>query len=343
MVAFLERRGLDGATVLEVGGGVGEIHIELLKRGAARAVSLELSDAYDGEAVRLLREAGLEDRVERLRHDIAAAPEAVEPADVVVLHRVVCCYPDYERLLTAVAGHARSAVVLSYPPRNAASRLIVSAQNLLLRLLRKDFRTFAHPRRGCSRCSASTAFAPPSPTAVSCGGWRRSSGSRPSGRRQDRPSGGREIVRPIDVGPRSETYGESATRPEGAPPDDLPLLPPARPGVGRVGPSRGVRPTRAGLLAPRSHGALRRLAARRSASRAPASSRAQTAGRAMSETATSGARHRDNHPRGGHGLGPSGHVPDPPTAPLRTGACGERTTVSGGSALSRTAAGGCRA
>ncbi len=145
MVAFLERRGLDGATVLEVGGGVGEIHIELLKRGAARAVSLELSDAYDGEAVRLLREAGLEDRVERLRHDIAAAPEAVEPADVVVLHRVVCCYPDYERLLTAVAGHARSAVVLSYPPRNAASRLIVSAQNLLLRLLRKDFRTFAHP------------------------------------------------------------------------------------------------------------------------------------------------------------------------------------------------------
>ncbi|MDQ2913869.1 MAG: SAM-dependent methyltransferase [Chloroflexota bacterium] len=101
MVEFLEQRGIEGATVLEVGGGVGEIQIELLKRGAARTVNLELSSAYDAEAERLLREAGLEERAERRLHDIAVEPDAVEPADVVVLHRVVCCYPDYERLLGA--------------------------------------------------------------------------------------------------------------------------------------------------------------------------------------------------------------------------------------------------
>jgi 16S rRNA G966 N2-methylase RsmD len=50
MVEFLAQRGLEGASVLEVGGGVGEIEIELLKRGAARAVNLELSSAYDAEA-----------------------------------------------------------------------------------------------------------------------------------------------------------------------------------------------------------------------------------------------------------------------------------------------------
>jgi hypothetical protein len=49
-------------------------------------------------------------------------PEAVEPADMVVLHRVVCGYPDYERLLGAAADHARRALVFSYPPRNAPSR-----------------------------------------------------------------------------------------------------------------------------------------------------------------------------------------------------------------------------
>ena len=43
MVEFLEQRGIEGATVLEIGGGVGEIQIELLKRGAARSVNLELS------------------------------------------------------------------------------------------------------------------------------------------------------------------------------------------------------------------------------------------------------------------------------------------------------------
>ena len=145
MVAFLETQGLEGATVLEIGGGVGEIQIELLKRGAARATNLELSAAYDVEAQELLREAGLEERVERRLHDLAADPHAVEPADVVVLHRVVCCYPDYERLLGAAADHARRFVVFSFPPRNAASRLFVASQNLLFRLARKEFRTFVHP------------------------------------------------------------------------------------------------------------------------------------------------------------------------------------------------------
>jgi 2-polyprenyl-3-methyl-5-hydroxy-6-metoxy-1,4-benzoquinol methylase len=145
MVEFVEQRGVEGATVLEVGGGVGEIQIELLKRGAARTVSLELSPAYEEEATRLLREAGLEERAERRLHDIAAAPDAIEQADVVVLHRVVCCYPDYERLLGAAAEHALRLLVFSYPPRNVVSRVFIAAENVLFRLLRREFRTFAHP------------------------------------------------------------------------------------------------------------------------------------------------------------------------------------------------------
>ena len=121
MVGFLEQEGIAGATVLEIGGGVGEIHLELLRRGAERAVNLELSPAYDADAARLASEAGVQDRVERRLHDIAAEPEAIAPADVVVLHRVVCCYPDYERLLGAAAAHARRALVFSHPRHNLIS------------------------------------------------------------------------------------------------------------------------------------------------------------------------------------------------------------------------------
>ena len=145
MLTFLEERGIEGATVLEIGGGVGEVQIELLKRGAARTRNLELSPGYDDEAARLMREAGVEGRAERLLHDIALDPGGVEDADVVVLHRVVCCYPDYERLLSAAADHARRVLVFSYPPRNLLSRLLLGAQNLMFRLRRKEFRTFAHP------------------------------------------------------------------------------------------------------------------------------------------------------------------------------------------------------
>jgi hypothetical protein len=145
MLAFLEGQGIEGATVLEIGGGVGEMQIELLKRGAARTLNLELSPGYDEHAMRLVRDAGIEGCAERRLHDIAADPGVVEPADVVVLHRVVCCYPDYERLLGAAADHARRLLVFSYPPRNAVSRFLLGAQNLLFRVQRKEFRTFAHP------------------------------------------------------------------------------------------------------------------------------------------------------------------------------------------------------
>jgi 2-polyprenyl-3-methyl-5-hydroxy-6-metoxy-1,4-benzoquinol methylase len=145
MVEFLQERGIEGATVLEIGGGIGEIQIELLKRGAAGAINLELSSAYEEEAATLLREAGLQGKAQRHVRDIAAERDGIEAADVVVLHRVVCCYPDYERLLEAAAGHARRLVVFSYPPRNAIARVAVAAQNAMFRVLRKEFRAFVHP------------------------------------------------------------------------------------------------------------------------------------------------------------------------------------------------------
>jgi 16S rRNA G966 N2-methylase RsmD len=145
LVSFLTDRDIRGASVLEIGGGVGEIQIELLSRGARNATNLEISHNYEAEATALLRGAGLADRVQRRFVDIASSPDKVEPADVVVLHRVVCCYPDYERLLGAAAERARRLLVFSHPPRNLAARAVIRVQNLALRLNGKEFRTFAHP------------------------------------------------------------------------------------------------------------------------------------------------------------------------------------------------------
>lgn len=144
LVGFLTERGIEGATVLEIGGGVGEIQIELLHRGAASATNLELSTNYEDEARRLLEHSGLTGRVSRRFLDIATAPDDVEPADVVVLHRVVCCYPDYERLLAAAGSHARRLLVFSHPPRNGMTRVALRCENALRRLRRNDFRAFVH-------------------------------------------------------------------------------------------------------------------------------------------------------------------------------------------------------
>jgi magnesium-protoporphyrin O-methyltransferase len=144
IVELIAQGGVQGATVLEIGGGVGEIQLELLRRGAASATNLELSPGYESEAVALIEEGGFGGRVQRRLVDIAMDPTAVEPADVVVLHRVVCCYPDVAKLLGAAADHARTQLVFSHPPRNTISRAVVATQNLLFRIGGRDFRTFAH-------------------------------------------------------------------------------------------------------------------------------------------------------------------------------------------------------
>ena len=145
MVDFLKSHGIEGATVLEIGGGVGELEIELLKAGAARARNLELSPAFELQARELAEEAGFADRVDWRIHNIAEDPEPVEPADIVVLNRVVCCYPDYERLLGAAAQHVRRALVFSNPGRNLLTRAFLRVFNLVMRMGKSSFRSFAHP------------------------------------------------------------------------------------------------------------------------------------------------------------------------------------------------------
>jgi magnesium-protoporphyrin O-methyltransferase len=145
IVQFVVGRGVQGASVLEIGGGVGEIQIELLRRGASRATNLEISTQYEEEAARLLQRFGMAGRVDRRLLDIARSPERVEPADVVILHRVVCCYPDYQGLLSAAATHARRLLVYSHPADNPAARAAIGAENLLRSVRRNAFRAYVHP------------------------------------------------------------------------------------------------------------------------------------------------------------------------------------------------------
>ncbi len=158
IVDFCADQGLEGATVLEIGGGIGELQLELLRRGAAETTNLELVDSYDEEANELAASAGVADRVHRRRLDIAVSPDEVAMADIVVLHRVVCCYPDYQRLLTAAADHARRVLVFSHPPRNALSRAVLASQNAWFRLTGNSFRTFAHPPQAMLDVARSRGF-----------------------------------------------------------------------------------------------------------------------------------------------------------------------------------------
>jgi hypothetical protein len=145
MVGFLRERGIDGASVLEIGGGAGAIQVELLRMGAARATNLELSPEYETAAHELLRERGFDDKVDRRLGDVVSDPELAGPADAVIMHRVVCCYPDYDALVGAASERSRRFLVMSFPRSRALIRLGMGAVNLAARLLRWEYRTWVHP------------------------------------------------------------------------------------------------------------------------------------------------------------------------------------------------------
>lgn len=140
-------RGLDGRSVLEIGGGVGDLHVELLRRGAASATNVELSPSWDEEAARLLEAHGLDGRVTRFVGDLVQDPGLAGEADIVVLNRVVCCYPDFAGLLAAAGSRARETLVFSYPPQHAVVRAGLAVANGWQRLRGRGYRAFAHPSR----------------------------------------------------------------------------------------------------------------------------------------------------------------------------------------------------
>src|SRR5687768_16657693 len=84
-------------TLLELGCGSGALMVSLLERGAASADGVDLSPGSIETATRLAEAAGVGDRVKLKVGD--GSVEKVEPHDWVVLDRVICCYPDVERLM----------------------------------------------------------------------------------------------------------------------------------------------------------------------------------------------------------------------------------------------------
>jgi Methyltransferase domain len=140
-------RGTAGATVLEIGGGVGPVLLELLRRGAERGEVVELVPAYEPFVRELAAAEGVADRVEFRTADLVAAPTEGAPADLVVLNKVVCCTPDGVELAGVAASLARRTLVLSHPREVWWARAGMAVVNASFRLLGRRFRVHVHPAR----------------------------------------------------------------------------------------------------------------------------------------------------------------------------------------------------
>lgn len=140
----LSQAGFQNTSVLEIGSGVGHFHMSLLEAGAATATGIDLAPKMIAEAEDWSRQRGLEERITYHQGDFMEILPIIEPADVTVLDKVVCCYPDADGLVHQSLSKTRRVYALTYPRDRRLVRLGVALAALLMKLIGSSFRPYAH-------------------------------------------------------------------------------------------------------------------------------------------------------------------------------------------------------
>ena len=136
---------LRDAELLDIGGGIGTIHHELLEDIADKATHVDASSAYLNAAKAEAARRGHGERVRFIHADFTDVAADLPEADIVTLDRVVCCYPDFRRLLKAASEHSRGALAMTYPRETWYLRIGLKIVNFFQGLGKDPFRVFLHP------------------------------------------------------------------------------------------------------------------------------------------------------------------------------------------------------
>jgi magnesium-protoporphyrin O-methyltransferase len=139
--------GVPHATVLDIGAGIGVIGLEMLAAGAAAVTSVDASRPYVAVGRHEIERRHLSGRATFEHGDFVELAGDIDPADIVTLHRVVCCYADWTALIDASVGRARRLYGLVYPNDRWWVRLAIRCGNLVVRLSGQSFRGYVHPER----------------------------------------------------------------------------------------------------------------------------------------------------------------------------------------------------
>lgn len=162
LLDMIRARGVRGASVLDIGAGIGVIDHELLREGAGHAVLVDASQPSLEAARNEARARGHLDRVDFVDGDFVSRAPTIDTADIVTLDRVVCCYPDMESLVRLSASRARTLYGLVLPRDRTMNRVAVRLVNLWYRIRGMTYRTFTHPNDRVDAIAAEAGLRPSS-------------------------------------------------------------------------------------------------------------------------------------------------------------------------------------
>jgi 2-polyprenyl-3-methyl-5-hydroxy-6-metoxy-1,4-benzoquinol methylase len=147
LIDALKSQGVDGMTLLDIGGGVGAIQHELLNSGVSSVTDADASTAYIQAARDEAERRGHAGQVRFYHGDFVELAADIEPADIVTLDRVLCCYPNMPAMVKLSSARARKYYGIVYPRDTWLIKLGLALANFVIRLRHSPFRVFLHPSR----------------------------------------------------------------------------------------------------------------------------------------------------------------------------------------------------
>lgn len=156
----LKAEGVQGMTLLDIGGGIGALEYELLRAGVQSAVDLDASTAYIQVAQEEAERQGLADRIRFIHGNFVDLAQDISSADIVTLDRVLCCYDDMERLVSLSVARAGKLYGLCYPRDTWWNRLIISFENFRKWLRKSPFRAYLHSPKAVDALVRENGFQP---------------------------------------------------------------------------------------------------------------------------------------------------------------------------------------
>ena len=130
--------------ILDIGCGVGALHITLLREGADAATGIDISEGMLQQAKKLAEENHLEDKTRYILGDFVRESEMIKEADITFLDKVVCCYDDYRTLIERSTAKTKTIYALSHPKNSLLMELIFKLQIFILKFSHGSFHPFWH-------------------------------------------------------------------------------------------------------------------------------------------------------------------------------------------------------
>jgi magnesium-protoporphyrin O-methyltransferase len=115
LLAGLESEGVQGSSLLDIGGGIGVIQRELFQAGATRSCNVDAASGYVKVSQEEAERGGYADRAGYIHGNFVEVASEVGDADIVTLDRVICCFPDMKSLVALSAAKARKLYGLVFP------------------------------------------------------------------------------------------------------------------------------------------------------------------------------------------------------------------------------------